>query len=295
MKHDSPLRYPGGKATLAEFLSRTIEANDLTGCSYFEPYAGGAGAALRLLRKRCVSELWLNDLDRWIFACWSAVLYNSERFVEGIQSVPLTVAEWRRQKQIYLQADFSKSFEVGFSTFYLNRCNRSGILHGAGPIGGYAQTGEWKIGARFNRKNLASRVQAVARQRDQIHIYNLDALEFLRMHVTRERRQKRVFTYLDPPYYLNGNRLYMSSYSDPEHQSLARYIKRQHDLKWAMSYDDHYFIRKLYAGFVISDLPIQYSVNRRQRTEELMITPSHVRLPDTISSRNVCESVVDSY
>ena len=71
----------------------------------------------------------------------------------------------------------------GFSAFYLNRCNRSGILLGGAPIGGYAQTGKWRIDARFNRANLAERVLTVARKREQIHITNMDALTFLAKHL----------------------------------------------------------------------------------------------------------------
>ena len=109
MRYDSPLRYPGGKAKLAAFLSRTIALNDLTGCSYFEPYAGGAGAALRLLREGCVSELRLNDLDPRIAASWNAVLNETERFVEAILSVPLSVTEWKRQHQATVGPQLRKS------------------------------------------------------------------------------------------------------------------------------------------------------------------------------------------
>ena len=45
----SPLRYPGGKARIFPFVSNLIYENNLIGCSYAEPYAGGAGLALRLL------------------------------------------------------------------------------------------------------------------------------------------------------------------------------------------------------------------------------------------------------
>ena len=162
MRYDSPLRYPGGKASLASLLARTIELNDLRGCTYFEPFAGGAGAALRLLREKVVSEIRINDLDARIIAFWNAILGERERFVENILSVPLSVAEWESQREIYRRGDTSKEFELGFATFYLNRCNRSGVLFRAAPIGGHEQTGKWKIDARFNRAALAERVIAIS-------------------------------------------------------------------------------------------------------------------------------------
>ena len=48
MRYASPLRYPGGKASLSNFLTDVIDLNDLRDCVYFEPYAGGAGAGLTL-------------------------------------------------------------------------------------------------------------------------------------------------------------------------------------------------------------------------------------------------------
>ena len=284
MRYDSPLRYPGGKASLATFLTRTIELNNLSGCSYFEPFAGGAGAALRLLREGAVSELHLNDFDPRITTFWHALLSEPERFVDAILSVPLNIAEWKRQQQVYLRADASENFDLGFATFYLNRCNRSGILPGAAPIGGYAQTGKWGIGARFSRDNLAERVLMIARNREQIHITNMDALTFLVKHLPRGRKRQRVFAYLDPPYYSNGNRLYLNFYKDRDHKNLARYIQRQSALKWVMSYDDTCLIRDLYETCAVSHLSLQYSLQRKQQARELLIAPPHVRLPAPVAS-----------
>ena len=114
MRFDSPLRYPGGKASLAPLLARTIEINGLTGCLYFEPFAGGAGAALRLLREGVVSELHLNDRDHHIVSFWRAALNEPDRFAQEIMSVPLSIEEWRRQQEVYLLADPGKPFELGF-------------------------------------------------------------------------------------------------------------------------------------------------------------------------------------
>ena len=279
MRYDSPLRYPGGKASLASFLTRTIELNDLHGCTYFEPFAGGAGAALRLLREKVVSEVRINDLDVRIIAFWNAVLGERERFVEAILTVPLSVAEWKKQREIYRRGDTSKEFDLGFATFYLNRCNRSGVLFRAAPIGGREQSGKWRIDARFNRAALAERVVAIWQRRERIHVTNLDAREFLVHHLPRGRERSRVFAYLDPPYHSNGNRLYLNHYRDGDHGQLARYMQRQHTLSWVMSYDDVPRIRDLYASCTVRRLSIRYSFQKKTETRELMIAPTHVHLP----------------
>ena len=47
-KNPSPLRYPGGKAQLFPLVRDIIVANRLNGATYIEPFAGGAGLALKL-------------------------------------------------------------------------------------------------------------------------------------------------------------------------------------------------------------------------------------------------------
>ena len=286
LRHVSPLRYPGGKTALADFLARTIESNDLSGCSYFEPFAGGAGAALRLLLRGVVSEVYLNDLDPRIFSFWKAVLDESDRFAETILHVPVNLKEWRRQSAICRRADVARRFELGFATFYMNRCNRSGIITGAAPIGGYAQDGDWKMDARFYRERLAERIGVLASKRDQIHVTGRDAKEFLVESLPGGGDQEPIFVYLDPPYYSKGSRLYMNSYEDDDHKTLAEYMETKNSLKWIASYDDTEFIRGLYSSCSISDNVLQYSLQRKRQVRELLIAPSHVRLPEATAPRD---------
>ena len=280
MKYDSPLRYPGGKAVLAPFLEEIILLNDLHGCSYFEPFAGGAGAALRLLREDVVSEIRINDLDPCIEAFWRAVLEEPKRFMEAITSAKLNVPEWERQRQIYRAQDARKSFELGFATFYLNRCNRSGVLSGATPIGGLRQAGKWKIDARYYRERLAERVNEIGKMAERIHVSNQDARRFLAEKLPRGRARRRVFAYLDPPYWDKGRRLYLNSYSPTDHRELARYMRNQKTLNWIVSYDDTPSVRKLYAKLDTHNLSLKYSLQRARKAQELLIAPRHVMVPE---------------
>ena len=277
----SPLRYPGGKARLATLLASIMEAN---GCSeggcYYEPFAGGSGAALRLLGEGRTSELFLNDADPCIYAFWSIVLSEPDRFVDRLLNIPLTVDEWRNQHSIYTDHKAHPMFDVGFATFYLNRCNRSGILYGAGPIGGFSQEGKWRLDARFNKENLATQILSLKRYSDSIHFYNLDAIDFLVSYLPRGRRRKEVFVYLDPPYYLAGKRLYLNYYKKHEHLALAKYILRQKTLKWVMSYDKTDFIYTIYKSCNEFLFSLQYSLQRQQEASELLVVPRHLSMPD---------------
>lgn len=68
---------------------------------------------------------------------------------------------------------------IGFSTFFLNRTNRSGILKG-GVIGGKNQEGQWKLDARYNKSDLISRIQKISKNRERIDLYNMDAIDFIK-------------------------------------------------------------------------------------------------------------------
>ena len=82
---------------------------------------------------------------------------------------------------------------------------------------------------------------------------------------------------MDPPYYANGNRLYVNFYTDRDHRNLARYMQRQRSLKWVMSYDDNPGIRALYRTCRIDRFPLQYSLQRKKSAQELVIMPQYVR------------------
>jgi DNA adenine methylase len=288
MRAISPLRYPGGKSILADFLTNVIELNALQGCTYYEPYAGGAGAALKLLKEDVVSEIYINDADPRIHAFWYSVLNDSKDFVNEIRSVPLTMDEWYQQQEICENPTERDTFEVGFAAFYMNRCNRSGVLSGAGPIGGHEQSGKWRMDVRFNRAPLIERVLSISRLKKRIHLSSLDALEFLKTCLPGTRGRKNVFVYLDPPYVNKGQRLYLNAYDAKDHAKLARYIRAQSTLPWIMSYDDAGLVRELYADQQLAHLTIPYSLQDKRSANELIIAPEHVTIPRScqISGKN---------
>ena len=256
--------------------------NFLLGCGYYEPFAGGAGAALKLLQAGFVSAVHLNDADVRISALWKTVLNDNERFAEAVGSASVSIAEWRRQFRICMSPRGRSGFEIAYATFFLNRCNRSGVILGSRPIGGIDQSGPYSIAARFNKTALAERVRVLKAYRGAVRIYNLDALEFLRKHVPTGRRRSEVFVYLDPPYYSKGSRLYLNYYSNAEHAALASYLRSQKRLNWLVSSDDEPEIEKLYAGMVRTKISVDYSLQCRRRSDELIIAPARVKLQSAI-------------
>ncbi|MBN1460678.1 MAG: DNA adenine methylase [Armatimonadetes bacterium] len=275
----SPLRYPGGKTALAPFLAGVVHANTLQGGVYAEPYAGGAGAALELLFGEHVDSIWINDADFRIYAFWVSILDHTKRFLDMLRKVPVGVKEWRVQRRTYLEPKRYSLLRVGFSTFFLNRCNRSGILLKAGPIGGRKQTGRWKIDARFNRAELCRKIERIAQYRDRIKVTHLDAIDFLRRKVEPCAQASRIFAYLDPPYYARGSELYLNHYGPDDHRALAEYMLQPHRFKWVISYDNVAEIRRLYRGVNQVPFNLNYSASRARVGNELLICNRSVRIP----------------
>jgi DNA adenine methylase len=275
----SPLRYPGGKQVLARVLTKLVELNGATGGTYIEPYAGGAGAALALLLEEHVDRILINDADYRIYAFWRAALSQTEAFVERIRTVRLTVAEWRHQREIYQNGRRESLLRLGFATFYLNRCNRSGIIATGGPIGGLDQRGKWKIDARFNRSELAGRIRRLSAYRDRIEVTNLDALACLRSRVMPLPRTAKPFAYLDPPYFAKAEDLYMNHYASGDHLGVAEFVQDALNIPWVMTYDDVPEIRRLYRRLRAVPLVLDYTARERRKGREMLILKPHLTFP----------------
>lgn len=272
----TPLRYPGGKTRLSEFVEDLIGENGLTDGHYVEPYAGGAGVALSLLFMEIVSEVHLNDLSRPVYAFWHSAVRHTEELVARIKAAPVTVREWERQREVQRNASRARLLDLGFSTFFLNRTNRSGILDG-GVIGGKDQTGEWKIDARYNKPELIERIRRVGRYRTRIHLYRRDAAELLAEVVPQLPR--RTFVYLDPPYFERGPDLYLNHYTPGDHERIARRVRKHLHRPWLVSYDNVPEIRRLYRGLRTRQYSLPYSAREHYEGTELLFFSPRLKIP----------------
>lgn len=275
----SPLRYPGGKQILTRIVAHLLRINGAAGGTYAEPYAGGAGVGLALLFGEHVDRIMINDADPSINAFWKCVTKDTDRFVRLLRKTPTTVKEWEKQRHIYQHPSRYGDLAVGFSAFYLNRCNRSGIIATGGPIGGKKQTGAWKIDARFNRDELERRIRRIALYRDRILVTGLDALEFISGPVGSLSKRQRPFVYLDPPYYGKGRDLYLSFYEHDDHAALAGQMAGQTAFPWMMTYDNVAPISKLYKGLRQVRFSLDYSARERRQGSELMIFRKELVFP----------------
>ncbi|MDO5067461.1 MAG: DNA adenine methylase [Propionibacteriaceae bacterium] len=267
----SPLRYPGGKAALAGFFADVFTHLGLQEVCYVEPYAGGAGAGIALLREGVIDHLVINDFDPAVYAFWQAVTSHNAEFIELIETTPLTIPQWRHQQAIYRAGDITRPVELGFAFFYLNRTNRSGILN-AGVIGGLAQQGRYRIDARFNRTTLVERVKAIGDLAHRISVTDLDGRSVLTAHAD----DPRVFFYIDPPYVEAGSQLYLNAFDGRDHIALAKIITSIEAAHWLLTYDHDPLIEGLYRSCPQFLLELTYSARHPGRAQELLIASPQI-------------------
>jgi len=265
-KFYSPLRYPGGKAILSQFLFNVIDTNGITNCTYAEPFAGGAGAALTLLFLEKVERILINDLDESIYAFWKSTLSHTEAFLEKLRNVVVSIDEWHVQRDVYLNPN-SSEFDRGFATFFLNRTNRSGIIGGR-PIGGLDQTGKWKIDARFNKKTLVERIQKISLYKNRIDLSCTDGIHLM----NQIHDMPNILVYIDPPYYEKGSSLYLNHYEQADHALLANFLNDHPNFFWLLTYDNVPEIASLYPDRVQLNFELNYHTQKPKKGKEILIT-----------------------
>jgi DNA adenine methylase len=279
-QHGTPLRYPGGKQRLTPFILELLEENGCLGGHYAEPYAGGAGVAIELLLAEKVAQVHLNDSSYPIFAFWNSVLAASDALCDLVLGTPLTIDEWVHRREIVRNPNDHTELEVGFSAFYLNRCNRSGVLTG-GVIGGLNQTGRWLIDARFPRAELVRRIEAISARAEAISLQNLDAEQFIIHHIPN--LPDNTLVYCDPPYFEKSGRLYLDRYNPDDHARIATVIQTRLPRKWVVSYDGAPQILELYAERNSFLYKLQYNASRAYKGTEVFIFSDDVVVPNSSS------------
>lgn len=279
----SPLRYPGGKGRFAPFITDLIETNDLAGCTYLEPFAGGAAVALDLLFSGVAAHIHINDLDEAIHAFWTAATRHVDELLALLDESAITIDEWHHWRAVLLGVEAATPSERGFATLFLNRTNRSGILK-AGVIGGKAQEGKYRLNARFNKSEIRRRIERIGKHSSSITVHCEDAADLLRRSTTL--LPPTSFVYLDPPYFVKGKGLYRNFYKPEDHAEIAEIVQSgKLGVPWLVSYDAAPEIEHLYRHSRKHTYSLSYSAQRQYAGAEAMFfsdgltIPSFAKLP----------------
>lgn len=268
---------------MSDLLKQIRHLNKLGSFEIAEPFAGGAGASLSLLYQEETPKIHLNDADPAIYSFWWSLLNQPVKFLNKIDDCDIDICAWNKQREIYKSTKRTSKLDKGFAAFFLNRCNRSGIIINGGPIGGIEQTGNWKINARFNKPELRKRCERIIEFRERISVTNLDGQVFL----DSLNKTKTLF-FVDPPYYAKGGLLYLNLLDPEYHSNLSKKLRKMSEFAWVLTYDDCPEIRVLYSDWAnIHPFSLRYAAARRRNGQEILITPKWMSLPSDQDSNAI--------
>ena len=277
MKLTNPLRYPGSKASFASSVGAFVTACGYTGFEIVEPFAGSASVSIDLVSTGVCSKAILIERDPLLYAFWTAVFFDTRRLCNRINKLIVNLETWHDLRPLLAinSPDEYELIDLAVAGIFFNRTNFSGVLH-AGPIGGQQQKSAYKVNCRFNKDDLIARIRAIAKLKDRIEVVFSDALKYLESQSKDEKR----FYYVDPPYFVQGEKLYRYSFDLSQHKQLAKVLR---DLKapWLLSYDEHPVIEMLYERYASSGFDFKYSSKTRKVEREFLVT--NVKLPKTLS------------
>lgn len=260
------IRYPGGKFLQRKLIIPLLQPHLKKGMEYREPFFGGGGIGLELLRTKMLKSMWINDMDAGIASLWTAVIkYPDELKAEVDQFTPdkklfasfkNDLAECRgvsprRQDMV----------RIAFRKLVVHRLSYSGIGEKSGALK--------RIDSRWCPENICHKI-------DEIHsgFRSVDVRDGCCscLDVEKLLQDDGCVVYLDPPYYEEGPGLYRHAFNADDHQRLARALRKRSG-PWLLSYDDCQEIRDLYAWAKIEPVVVPNSVNRAIKKRELLISP----------------------
>lgn len=268
----SPLRYPGGKACLTPFITSIIQKLEISKPHFIEPFAGGLGLSCSLYETGMINRIGYFDKDPMVMNFWDTIANPmlAKDLAERVETAPLTVAEYDRQKAMYRDST-GDSVAQALAFLYLNRVNRSGILTG-GLIGGRKQTGKYTMSARFNRERIADRIRHVSN-----YMYTPIIEPTLRKTVDYYAHDKRSILFMDPPYIQKGGSLYPTRMSGAEHIDLLNTLCDYSDTGyWLCTYDNAPLVANYADRLNMYRFTLPYSANTHRTESELLIVSSKI-------------------
>lgn len=256
-KRLSPLRYPGGKSLLADYILSKIQIN--TTKTLVSPFAGGASVELALLDAGVIEQLVLNDLDFGIYSLFWTIQNEPNVLIDRLKHVSPTHNDYfNAQEEVKNDYAGCTIFEAAWSTLLLNRLAYSGIYK-ANPLGGRKGTKEGLL-SRWNPANLIKRIEKIHSLSDRIKILNIDACEL----IEEMYWNPNTTILIDPPYVQQGKQLYRCFYENDDHLKLNVLLESLYQgfpgADIILCYDNDPFIEKNYIFPIVEKISRVYSI-----------------------------------
>lgn len=256
-KRLSPLRYPGGKSKLIDYLYSTFSQKKLK--TFVEPFAGGASVGFALLDSGLIEKLILNDLDKGVYNLYMTILEDAEYLIQKLQSESPTHSDYFEfRKNALNNFEGVDSKESAWQFLVVNRLAYSGIAK-ANPLGGKNGSNKDLL-SRWSPEGLIKRIKTIHKYKSQIEVYNMDALELIEEAFWDEDATLLI----DPPYFLKGKDLYNKAYDTKDHDMLCCLLDSLYmgcpGADIILTYDDHKYIEEIYTYPMIQKIGRTFSI-----------------------------------
>jgi DNA adenine methylase len=245
-------KYPGSKHSRRVELAERLESLGPTS-EYREPFLGGASVALAFLeRNPQVNKVWLNDIRPELIALWRAVRDYPDEFADRLSRYPRHlptlqeafyeyVADVRATRSVPTDKDDLLELAVGIQIVqqmsYNGMPNVTPVTH---------RRSRWN--PKFYRRK-AKWAAELFRGRS----VKLTARDFAPLITA----PGDATIFLDPPYFLEGPKLYPHKMTVADHMRLASLL-RSCTHRWLLTYDDAPFIRRLYRWARVEPVSVRY-------------------------------------
>lgn len=259
-KRIAPLRYPGGKTKVVDFTYHELVKTGKR--TLYSPFIGGGSIEFALLDAGVVDKLVLNDLDQHLVNFYDVVFHQTEELVHAIETQPLTVARYEEAHAV-VNAAFENhahlsSVQKAFYYLLNNRCSFSGIYK-AGRMGG-KNGAVADLSARWNPKNIITRIQRLGELSSRVVITNLTYAVFIDRYAWDD---DGVFV-IDPPYVEKAEDIYRHAFSRDEHrklfQCLTDFWNSHPNSDFFVFYDEHPYLYELAIPDDVQILARKYSI-----------------------------------
>lgn len=282
-RYVSPLRYPGGKSTMASTLGQLFAAQYglLEVEVWIEPFAGGLGAGLTMLDADAVGEVWFTETNPCLAAFWRHLIANTDALADQVADLHPTLDLFDHAKQVAANPTGDDAVD-GLAAFVLNRCSRSGIIdHRAGPIGGRRQDGKHRLCDRFDPDRLATRIAALKPVTARMKMHAGDGIDRIAELDGSVGLEDEVLAFVDPPYVRAGDRLYAGAFTVNDHRRLAAALNNC-AARWVLTYDDHPWVRDWYPGTLAWRYKTTSTAATRRNVTELLLLSDNVNSFDPV-------------
>jgi len=253
----SPLRWPGGKARLAETILACMPAHD----AHVETCCGGAAVFWAKPREISKAEV-LNDADGELINFYQVLHKHGRRLVADVDAMPYGRALFARVLKSAPRAPFARAVRF----WYLSRV----------AFGGRRRRPTFGVNASGPANVLPARVlrdlEATVERLRGVLFESLDVQRMIELY-----DRPTTFFYVDPPF-LGLHQDYARQFRQGDHRRLASSLRGASGA-WLLSYNDCAEVRALYRGLPRRRLAVRYTMRSRGSTvaRELLISNRPLR------------------